>query len=103
MAVLLRNDDDSLCIRGSYVTFNRGTLNPPIVLHECAHYICDAIFGTKLEDHCPEWLGIYMWLLEGWRVAPRKALQASAKARGLRWMQTWLVSPKRLGRVVRGS
>lgn len=96
MAVLLRNDDDSLCVRGSFFTFNQNTLNPAVVLHECAHYICDAIFGTKLADHCPEWLGIYLWLLEGWRIAPRSALHSSAKANGLRWLQTWIVSPKRL-------
>lgn len=72
--------------------------NPAVALHEAAHYIHDAIFGDKGAHHSPEWMGIYLWLLEGYRVAPRRALHASAKTARLRWVATWTVSPKRLQR-----
>lgn len=72
--------------------------NAAVALHEAAHYICDSIFGPDLADHSPQWMGIFLWLLEGYRLAPRTALHASAKARRIKWVQTWLVSPKRLGR-----
>lgn len=73
-------------------------VNPAVALHEAAHYICDTIFGNKLADHSPEWMGIYLWLAEGWRLAPRAALHASARAKRIRWTATWVVSPKRLRR-----
>jgi hypothetical protein len=72
--------------------------NPAVALHEAAHYIHDAIFGDKGVHHSTEWLGVYLWLLEGYRIAPRTALHASAKAAGLRWVPTWIMSPKRLQR-----
>lgn len=80
------------------IGFNTTQKNAAVALHEAAHYICDRIFGPKLEHHSPEWMGIYLWLLEGWRVAPRTALHASAKAKRIKWVATWLVSPKRLRR-----
>lgn len=80
------------------ISFRHDQKNAAIALHEAAHYVCDEIFGHKIEHHSPEWMGVYLWLLEGYRVAPRTALHASAKARRIKWVQTWLVSPKRLGR-----
>jgi hypothetical protein len=78
----------------------RDQINPAVALHEAAHHICGAIFGedTDMADHSPEFMGVYLWLLEGYRVAPRTALHASARARGIRWVPTWVVSPKRLQR-----
>lgn len=81
---------------GSLISFSKGQRNSAIALHESAHYIATHIFGNSIEHHAQEWLGIYLWLLEGYRVAPRIALHASAKAKGLRWTPTWVVSPKRL-------
>lgn len=88
---------------GNVISFSHDQINPGTALHEAAHYICDQIFGEDLQHHCPEWMGIYLWLLEEARIAPSTALRASAKARGIRWLKTWLVSPKRLRRAVRGS
>lgn len=84
---------------GPLISFQRGQRNPAVALHEAAHYIHDAIFGDKGAHHSAEWMGIYLWLLEGYRVAPRRALHASARAARLRWVATWTVSPKRLQRV----
>lgn len=81
-----------------YISLGADQRNVSVALHEAAHYICDRIFGDKLPDHSPEWMGIFLWLLEGYRVAPRTALHASARAKKIKWVATWLVSPKRLGR-----
>lgn len=83
---------------GPVISFQGDQKNPAVALHEAAHYIHDAIFGDKGAHHSAEWLGIYLWLLEGYRVAPRRALHASARAARLRWVATWTVSPKRLQR-----
>jgi hypothetical protein len=80
------------------ISFRHDHKNTAIALHEAAHHIADVIWGDSIEDHAPEWLGVYLWLLEGARVAPRVALHASARAKRLRWVQTWAVSPKRLRR-----
>lgn len=82
------------------ISFRRDQLNPAIALHEAAHHICGVLFGedTDMADHSPEWMGVYLWLLEGYRVAPRTALHASARAKRIRWMPTWAMSPKRLRR-----
>jgi hypothetical protein len=82
------------------ISFRLDQRNPGVALHEAAHFICGALFGetTDMADHSPEWMGVYLWLLEGYRIAPRTALHASAKAKGIRWMATWAMSPKRLRR-----
>lgn len=82
------------------ISFRLDQRNPAVALHEAAHFISGAIFGEKTDmaDHAPEWMGIYLWLLEGYRIAPRIALHASARARRIRWVPTWVVSPKRLQR-----
>ena len=82
----------------SVISFRVDQKNAASAFHEVAHYICDKIFGFKMESHGAHWMGIYLWLLEGARIAPRTALHASARAKKIKWVQTWLVSPKRLGR-----
>lgn len=88
----------------SRISFRKDQKNAAIALHEAAHYVCDRIFEdpaetkSRLEDHGPEWMGVYLWLLEGYRVAPRIALHSSAAAKGIRWVPLWTISPKRLRR-----
>lgn len=90
---------DGSVTKGPLISFKAADQkNPAVALHEAAHYIHDAIFGDKGVHHSAEWLGIYLWLLEGYRVAPRTALLASARAARLRWVAIWTVSPKRLQR-----
>jgi hypothetical protein len=83
--------------QGSLISFQADQQNAAIALHEAAHYICDLLVGAK-EEHSREWLGIYLWLLEGWRIAPRCALIASARARRLRWAAPWRMAPSRIGK-----
>jgi hypothetical protein len=59
--------------------------NHAIALHEAAHAIADELHGDDIAPHSDRWLGIYLDLLEWAKVAPRSALQASAKAARLKW------------------
>lgn len=84
-----------------HISFQPRHKNPAIALHEVAHYICDSIFGDEPEDHGPEWLGIYLWLLEKFKVVPRIALHAEASALHLAWWPASAVSPNALRNRVR--
>ena len=72
-------------VEARVASFGAGGKNVPTVLHEMAHLIAYERFGLKIMDHGPTFLGVYMWLLEWSRIAPRVALHASARAHGLRW------------------
>lgn len=63
----------------------KGGLNPATAVHEAAHHVVYWIWGERVQDHGPTFLGVYMWLLEACGVAPAEALHASARARGLKW------------------
>lgn len=64
----------------------RGGRNVSQALHEVAHWIVFQLYGDeKPQDHGPTFLGVYMWLLEAAKVAPRAALSASARQHGLKW------------------
>lgn len=58
--------------------------NAPIAMHEVSHAVI-AEYHESVEDHGPEFLGVYLDLLEWAKVAPRSALHASMKELGLRW------------------
>ncbi len=83
---------------GNLISFNHTQVNRAIALHEAAHHICDRLFDIGDEHHCAEWFAIYLWLLVEARIAPRIALTASAKAKKIRWLPLWQVSPKRLAK-----
>lgn len=59
--------------------------NHAIAMHEAAHAIADSLYGPFLQPHGDKWLGIYLKLLEWAKVAPRTALVASAREKGLKW------------------
>jgi hypothetical protein len=62
-----------------------GGRNVATALHEAAHHIAWALYGERVQDHGRTWLGIYLCLLVRGRVAPQVALEASARAAGLKW------------------
>ena len=76
-------------------------LNAGVVLHETAHAITDTILGQGLEPHGPEWLGVYMVLLEDFRIMPRAALHASAKKEGLKYKERDIVDKKAIRRLAK--
>ncbi len=63
----------------------RGSRNVPTALHEAAHHIAWHKYGEKIQDHGPTFLGLYMDLLERAQVAPRVALEATARSHQLKW------------------
>ena len=63
----------------------KGGRNVATALHEAAHHIAWSIHGERIQDHGATWLAIYLDLLSRAGVAPRVALEASAKAHKLRW------------------
>jgi hypothetical protein len=67
------------------MSFSAKGKNAATCLHEAAHLIAYDYFGDRIQDHGPTFLGIYMWLLEAARVAPRVALHATARSHGLKW------------------
>jgi hypothetical protein len=67
------------------VSFSLKGKNVATALHEAAHLIVNDVFGARVQDHGPTFLGAYMWLLETAGVAPRIALHATARSHGLKW------------------
>lgn len=64
-----------------------GHLNVPVALHEAAHHIAWIKYGNKIQDHGPTFLGLYLDLLDRARVAPRLALEATARSFKLKWVR----------------
>lgn len=63
----------------------RGGKNPSVALHEAAHHIAWHKHGDRIQDHGPTFLRIYLRLLVKFKIAPRVALEASARSHGLKW------------------
>jgi len=84
------------------ITLGHNDQNYAIALHETAHAIVDTLLGYDLEPHGPQWLGVYLELLEWAKVAPREALHARAKAYGLDWIPAGRIGPKAIRRAYRG-
>lgn len=88
------------------ITLRPQHVNPAIALHETAHAITHHLFGwdpPDMEVHGPQWLGIYMVLLDKFGVAPRSALEASAREHGLKWVGPGWVGPRKIRRRYRGA
>ena len=66
------------------ITIGFKDCNHAIAMHEAAHAIVDELY-ENVETHGPEFMGVYLELLEWAKVAPRSALHASAQAKGLDW------------------
>lgn len=62
-----------------------GGRNVATVMHEAAHHIAWNLHGDQIQDHGRTFFGIYLDLLIRAKVAPQVALEASARAHGLKW------------------
>ena len=62
-----------------------GGMNVPTTMHEAAHHIVWHLHGERVQDHGRTFLGIFLDLLTRAKVAPRIALEATARAAGLKW------------------
>jgi hypothetical protein len=79
-----RPSTDDMSIQGGEHR-GQGAKNVAIVLHETAHHIAWNLHGDRIQDHGRTFLGIYLDLLTQAMVAPRVALEASARAFKLKW------------------
>jgi len=77
------------------IEFRKRHFNMWVALHEAAHAICDVLLDIE-EPHSPEWLGIFLSLLEKADYAPRVALLASANAAGLKFVPSSKIGPRRI-------
>lgn len=64
---------------------NKGAKNAAVSLHEAAHHIAYRKHGKRIECHGPTFVGIYLDLLVKANVAPRPALEAQLRHRGVKW------------------
>jgi hypothetical protein len=63
----------------------RGSRNVPTVMHEVAHHVAWHLYGECIQDHGRAFLGVFIECLVKAKVAPQIALEASARAAGLKW------------------
>jgi hypothetical protein len=61
----------------------KGGLNYPTALHEVTHQIIWDYYGASVQDHGPEFVGVYIWLLAQAGIAPYEALTASLRQAGI--------------------
>lgn len=63
------------------IVLNRGYhgANVPTLLHELAHWIVDSFDTSRIEAHRPQFVGVYMHLLEKYRLLPEAGFRSLAK------------------------
>ena len=79
------SNDDWETSYGHVIRLNRGFhgANVPTLLHELAHYICDATYKNH-RGHGSQFAAIYMHLLDKYRILPAVAFRALAKKWGVK-------------------
>lgn len=88
-------NDHSITLRPRHRNLNTA-------LHEAAHAVTDYVLGPwSTEAHGKEWLGVFMVILERFKLSPRAALAASAEAKGLKFEPYGRVSPKAIRKTFR--
>lgn len=63
----------------------KGGLNYPTALHEVTHQIIWDYYGKAVQDHGPEFVGVYLWLLAQAGIVPYEALTESLDQAGIRY------------------
>ncbi len=73
---------------GPLMIVNYGHCNEGILAHEMAHYVTDLEYDPlTTAAHGPEFVTAYMAMLLEAQVMPRSALEASLRAKGIRWLK----------------
>lgn len=74
------------------VEVNKSRAKPTALLlaHEVAHVIAHS-YGIEEPDHGPIWLGIYMQLLDKFKILPRCMTEPSARTAGLKFKTTGIM------------
>lgn len=73
---------------------NKGGKNSATALHEAAHHIGFRLYGARIDDHGPTFVGIYLHLLVKACVAPRPALEAQLRYRRVKWIEKAPARPR---------
>jgi len=63
-----------------------------LVAHEMAHVVCHA-YGVMEPPHGPTWLGVYLWLMDKYKILPLCASMPSARKAGLKFKHPNKVKP----------
>lgn len=58
--------------------------NTTTLMHEIAHIVVQSHLPPDVEDHGPEFLGVYMHLLDKYRILPQEAFRLLARKWGLK-------------------
>lgn len=66
------------------IYISRHTNNPLMALHEAAHAIVDWLVGDSGEHHSAEFVGVYVWLLERYQLAPGRAITVELDRMGVK-------------------
>jgi hypothetical protein len=66
------------------VNTTKADFTAALVAHEMAHVITHA-YGILEPDHGPTWMGVYLWLLDHFKVVPKCASEPSARKAGLKF------------------
>lgn len=64
---------------------HRGSRNVATAMHEVAHHVAWHLYGERIQDHGPAFLGVFIDCLVKAKVAPKVALEASARSHKLKW------------------
>lgn len=80
-----RRDSHSAWFDGTEIVLNRSRegANGMALLHELAHFLVDE-FYTDVEHHGPEYVAIYMHLLDRWKYLPNGCFRMLAKKHRLK-------------------
>lgn len=78
-------EDAAGWVVGKSITLNRGRkgANTRVLLHETAHYLTDTFYKDH-EAHGPEFVAIYMHLLDNYRILPTEAFKILARRERLK-------------------
>jgi hypothetical protein len=74
---------DGDCLHGVITLYAKRGDNPGVLLHELAHHITDT-FYDEADHHGPEFMAIYMHLLDKWGFLSPKEFRRLARSRRLR-------------------
>lgn len=88
MRFLRRGVKEWSSMTGPLMVVNYDHCNEAILAHEMAHYVTDSNYDVlTIAAHGPEFVGVYLEMLLEAQVAPRVALEASLRDKGIKWVR----------------
>lgn len=79
-------------------------MNLNTAVHEASHAVVDWILGwSSTQPHGPEWVGVFITLLDRMKIAPRAGLEAHARSMRLKFCSEGIVAPGKIRVRFRGK